>query len=410
MQLIITNSGRAALAAAIAAGTTLSITDVAIGSGKYTAAAAATALQTEIKRLPAAGDHTTAGVIHVTAIDDSTASYSVGEIGLITSTGVLLAVYSQASWIVQKASASDLVLALDIAISSADAAAITFGDTDFLLPAASSTKAGVVRLATSTEIDAGTAAAAVDAAQLQSWKSRVKTDSTTTNDTNKLATSAAVYALTQLINANTNAISTINSLLTSDNVSMDTLQEIVDVIEAATGTLGSLAIANIAGLQTALDGKAASSHSHSANDLPDASTSGKGVVQLENSYTSTSQIKAATANALKSLYDWITNRTLDTQGLLTGYCEFSGGTLGASKLPPGWSNPYRINEGQYEIDCGFLSLSTSQVILVNRSDELGYARGEQVSTSKYRFYVGVNSASTQSAVLKDGNFHFMVQR
>jgi hypothetical protein len=410
MQLIITNAGRAALTSAIATGTSLTISHVAVGSGKYTAAASATALQSEIKRLTATGSQTSTGTLHITAIDDSTGSYSVGEIGLITSTGVLLAAYSQTSWIVQKATSSDLVLALDLGMTAADATSITFGDTDFLLPAASSTKAGVVRLATSTEIDAGTAAAAVDAAQLQAWKGRVKTDSTTTNDSSKLATAAAVYALKQLITANTSAISTINSLLTSDNVNMDTLQEIVDVIEVAQSTLGSLAIANIAGLQTALDGKAASSHSHSANDLPDASTSGKGVVQLENSYTSTSQIKAATANALKSLYDWITNRTLDTQGLLTGYCEFSGGTLGASKLPPGWSNPYRINEGQYEIDCGFLSLSTSQVILVNRSDELGYARGEQVSTSKYRFYVGVNSASTQSAVLKDGNFHFMVQR
>ena len=50
-------------------------------------------------------------------------------------------------------------------------------------------------------------------------------------------------------------IDTINALLASDNVDLDTLQEVVDFIEANKSTLDSLTISNIAGLQIALDGK-----------------------------------------------------------------------------------------------------------------------------------------------------------
>jgi len=50
-------------------------------------------------------------------------------------------------------------------------------------------------------------------------------------------------------------IDSINALLASDNVDLDTLQEVVDFIEANKSTLDSLAISNIAGLQVALDGK-----------------------------------------------------------------------------------------------------------------------------------------------------------
>ena len=50
-------------------------------------------------------------------------------------------------------------------------------------------------------------------------------------------------------------IDNINTLLTSDNVNLDTLQEVVDFIEQNKDTLDNLTISNIAGLQTALDSK-----------------------------------------------------------------------------------------------------------------------------------------------------------
>ena len=50
-------------------------------------------------------------------------------------------------------------------------------------------------------------------------------------------------------------IDNINSILTSDDTTLDELQEVVDFIKANKSTLDSLGIANIAGLQTALDNK-----------------------------------------------------------------------------------------------------------------------------------------------------------
>lgn len=51
------------------------------------------------------------------------------------------------------------------------------------------------------------------------------------------------------------AIDTINALLISDESTLDTLQEVVDYIETNRSTLNALGIANITGLQTALDSK-----------------------------------------------------------------------------------------------------------------------------------------------------------
>tara|TARA_B100000212_G_scaffold261468_1_gene201350 strand:- start:11621 stop:14065 length:2445 start_codon:yes stop_codon:yes gene_type:complete len=50
-------------------------------------------------------------------------------------------------------------------------------------------------------------------------------------------------------------IDNINTLLTSDNVDLNSLQEVVDFIEANKTILDTLTISNIAGLQTALDSK-----------------------------------------------------------------------------------------------------------------------------------------------------------
>ena len=50
-------------------------------------------------------------------------------------------------------------------------------------------------------------------------------------------------------------IDSINTLLTSDNVDLDSLQEVVDYIEANRDTLDNLGISNISGLQAALDAK-----------------------------------------------------------------------------------------------------------------------------------------------------------
>ncbi len=67
-------------------------------------------------------------------------------------------------------------------------------------------------------------------------------------------------------------IDSINTLLTSDNVNLDSLQEVVDYIETNKATLDSLSISNIAGLQAALDGKVdkITGKGLSTNDFTDA--------------------------------------------------------------------------------------------------------------------------------------------
>jgi hypothetical protein len=68
-------------------------------------------------------------------------------------------------------------------------------------------------------------------------------------------------------------IDNINTLLASDETTLDTLQEVVDFIELNRADLDALGISSIAGLQSALDGKAASSHNHTLSDVTDAGTS-----------------------------------------------------------------------------------------------------------------------------------------
>lgn len=65
-------------------------------------------------------------------------------------------------------------------------------------------------------------------------------------------------------------------------------------------TAESVAWSNVTGKPTTFT---PSSHTHTEADLPKASTSAQGIVQLIDSYTSTSTSLAATANSLKQVYE-----------------------------------------------------------------------------------------------------------
>jgi len=80
-------------------------------------------------------------------------------------------------------------------------------------------------------------------------------DSLTSTETAKPLSAAQGKALKTLID-------NIIVLLGSDNVNLDTLQEIVDFIELNKATLDTLGISNIAGLQNALNAKADATHNH----------------------------------------------------------------------------------------------------------------------------------------------------
>ena len=80
---------------------------------------------------------------------------------------------------------------------------------------------------------------------------------------------------------------------------------VVQLSSSTSSTSSTLAAtpAAVKAVMDALGGKANSSHSHSVGDLPSASTSAKGAVQLSSSTSSTSTTQAATPSAVKSAYD-----------------------------------------------------------------------------------------------------------
>jgi hypothetical protein len=109
------------------------------------------------------------------------------------------------------------------------------------------------------------------------------------------------------------ATSIVTSNLTTNRALVSDGSGKVAVSNVTSGELSHLSGVT-SSIQTQLNGKAATNHAHSAADitsgtistarLPSASTSSPGIVQLNNTYTSTSTTQAATANALKALYDW----------------------------------------------------------------------------------------------------------
>jgi hypothetical protein len=69
-----------------------------------------------------------------------------------------------------------------------------------------------------------------------------------------------------------------------------------------------------------------SSHSHGAGDLPSASTSAKGVVQLSSAVNSTSTTLAATASAVKSAYDLANSKWAYNEATIKAVKVNSAGT------------------------------------------------------------------------------------
>ena len=177
LSLIITDAGRAALVNAEHTGTDpVVITAIALGSGLWSPTPGATRLKSEIKRVSTFGGMAVSSdTIHVTIQDDSTAAYSLGEFGLYTDTGILFAIHSGSSVILEKSSAGILLLSADIVLTGDDAANIVIQGDGFSLPPASETVAGVVELATQSEVNAGSDnRRAIVPARLRAWWDSVR--------------------------------------------------------------------------------------------------------------------------------------------------------------------------------------------------------------------------------------------
>lgn len=258
-----TTAGKAALVNPANIGTSaLDITHIELGSATYNPNGNETNLQAAFKTLSTFGADTVAdNVIHVTIRDDSSDTYDLGEIGLRSGTGVLMGVISTAGNIITQKGINDvLLLSADATITEVDISNLTFGGTEFIYSPATKTRAGILELADETEINAGSPNKAVDAYELQQLLTRRLTASLTDPSTTKMAAAKAVYDLNTAIN-------NINTLLVSDETTLDTLQEIVNFIELNRSDLDSLTIASIAGLQIALNGKSNTGHGHTVADV-----------------------------------------------------------------------------------------------------------------------------------------------
>lgn len=157
LNIILTDAGIAEVINAQNNGTApVTLTQVGFGSGKYEPTASQTELKEEIKRVGTiAGGVVGGNTMHIQALDSGNDNYAVYEIGVYTGSGTLFAVYSQATPIIRKIPASEIMVVLDIILSGFEPSSVTVGDTNYSLAPATTTNAGIVELATAEETRMG---------------------------------------------------------------------------------------------------------------------------------------------------------------------------------------------------------------------------------------------------------------
>lgn len=153
----LTTAGRAAMVNPDNTGTAaVRIAEIGVTGQAFAATAALTALPGEIKRLRTfAGAAVADDTIHVTLRDDSPDQYTLWGFGLYAENGTLVATFSATSPIMEKSAQAMLLLAVDGRIEDVLATSLTFGDTDWMNPPATTTVQGVVELADNDETIAG---------------------------------------------------------------------------------------------------------------------------------------------------------------------------------------------------------------------------------------------------------------
>jgi len=157
LPLIITTAGLARFTAAqIDDDIDLGITSVGLTDQTFVAAPTLTALPGQFRSVETvSGEAVGDNIVHMIVRDPAPLSYAVRGFGLFLQDGTLFAVYGQAEPLFEKAAAATMLLAVDMAFPTGDVSSITFGDTNFLNPPATTTRAGVVELATPAEAVAG---------------------------------------------------------------------------------------------------------------------------------------------------------------------------------------------------------------------------------------------------------------
>lgn len=158
LTLTMTNAGLARFTAAqLGNGADLRISAVGISDSAIVVAPTLTALPGEFRRIATiSGAQVGDNIVHLIVRDDALLDYAFRAFCLYLSDGTLFAVYGQAGRIMQKAAAAANLFAIDIAFPAANVASISFGDTNFLNPPATTETKGVIEIATDEEVATGT--------------------------------------------------------------------------------------------------------------------------------------------------------------------------------------------------------------------------------------------------------------
>lgn len=157
-QITITQAGIAALVNAQNNGTNaVLVTQIGVTDQAFTPSSTMTALPGESKRLATfSGQAVADDTIHITIRDDTTDAYALRGFGLYLQDGTLFAIYGQAVPIMEKSAQAMLLLSTDIRFVDVVATSITFGDSVWVNPPATTEVMGIVELATPTEAIDGT--------------------------------------------------------------------------------------------------------------------------------------------------------------------------------------------------------------------------------------------------------------
>lgn len=332
--IFLTPAGRAAMVNADNTGTQAGVV-ASIGISASSAGVSGGELTGEFKRLTTfAGSAISDDTIHVTIRDDSADVYSMRAFALYLDDGTLLAWYSQATVILEKSAQAMLLLATDIQFQQLNATTLEFGDTTWTNPLATTTVFGVLRLATNPEAVTGEIDSAAitpkSLAHVLNERFGVGAPSAFVKGLLGLATAALIRTALELGNAATRNTGANNGLdadlldgqhgsyyLAWENLSgkpptfppgahshawtdlagvpatasrWPTWLEVADkpltfapsahthaAADITAGTFADaripeLAMAKISGLQTALDGKASSGHTHSIANVANLQT------------------------------------------------------------------------------------------------------------------------------------------
>ncbi|HEL3779044.1 tail fiber domain-containing protein [Stenotrophomonas forensis] len=260
MRLKITDAGFARLVNPPNTGTNaVLITQIGLTSTAFTPSAGLTALPGEIKRVAsfggqAVGDDT----VHVTIRDDSATAYTLRGFGLYLADGTLFATYGQADPIMEKSAASMLLLATDTRFAEVDTALIQFGDAGFIYPPATTEVVGVVELATATEAeDAADTQRAVTPRGLRAYTDKRFGASAPTALAKTLLSAAATTAARTALELKSAALKDTGHGNGLDADTLDGKHASEFALAGDFATVGHKhVIADVTGLQSALDGKA----------------------------------------------------------------------------------------------------------------------------------------------------------